>query len=93
MYKTKETAKAFHTELRTPAVPRMAKLPDKDRILLATDVIPWLCWAEEIKGGRKEDMVIDARHWGILRPLGLPTVPATHPLHARDYFKGIPIGL
>ena len=47
-----------------------------------SDVIPWLCWEEEIKGGRRDEMAIIARHWGILRPLGLPTVPATHPLPA-----------
>lgn len=44
--------------------------------------MPWLCWAEDVPG-QPSKLAIIARHWGILRPLGLPSVSgASYPLPA-----------
>ncbi len=70
----------FHPELRTLVV--LAKSVDRDYMWPAAWAVPWLSWASEIKGGTRgrRQVAIMAKHWGILRPLGLPSPPVSYPL-------------
>lgn len=64
----------FDPMFQTPAVSKRVLRRDADHMWLATGVVPWHCWAMPMPG-RPSDLLMLARHWGVMRPLGLPEVP------------------
>ena len=66
----------FHQQLRTPMVEKEPIPAHVGDFWPATHAVPWLCWAMDLPGHPRQ-LAIVARHWGILRPLGLPSVSGT----------------
>lgn len=78
-YLTGPLHRALHPELRTPIVGASAPVAYRGQMWPAAWAVPWLCWASPLEGDPTK-LAIIARHWGILRPLGLPSPPASQPL-------------
>ena len=71
----------FHPELRSPVVFAKSAEENRNHMWPAAWAVPWLCWGSVISGGgRPKKLAMLARHWGILRPLGLPSPPICLPM-------------